>query len=138
MKYLNFDNPFFLVMLGAIPGALGRYVLGLLFDKSFAIPIGTLIANVAGSFILGMVVTLYRLQFIRPSVITAVGIGFCGSLTTMSSFAVQSVNLLANSYVLFLSYLIITLILIYIGAYLGRITVMYVYVRRNKQWISEN
>lgn len=132
MKYLNLDNPFFLIMLGAIPGALGRYVLGLIFNGPFAIPIGTLIANTSGSFILGMVVTLYRLQFIKPTVITSVGIGFCGSLTTMSSFAVESVKLLSSSYILFLSYLSITLIFVYLGAYVGRVTVMFIVVKRNQ------
>jgi CrcB protein len=130
MKYLNLDNPFFLVMLGAIPGALGRYILGLLFNGPFTIPIGTLIANTSGSFILGMVVTMYRLQFIKPAVITSVGIGFCGSLTTMSSFAVESVMILSSSYVLFLSYLSITLLFIYLGTYLGRVTTIFMIVRR--------
>ncbi len=133
MKYLNLDNPFFLIMIGAIPGALGRYFLGLLFNHPYyVIPIGTLIANISGSFILGMVVTLYRLQFIKPTVITSVGIGFCGSLTTMSSFAVESVKLLSSSSVLFLGYIVITLIFVYLGAYLGRVTVMFMIVRRNE------
>ena len=132
MNSLKLNNPFFLVMLGAIPGALGRYVFGLMFNGPFVIPVGTLIANTAGSFILGIVVTMYRLQLIRPTIITLVGIGFCGSLTTMSSFAVESVKLLTSSYVLFISYLCITLLFVYIGAYLGRVTVMYMIVRRNK------
>lgn len=132
MKFQKLNNSFFLVMFGAIPGVLGRYLLGLLFNGPFVIPVGTLIANVAGSFILGSVVTLYRLQLVKPTAITSIGIGFCGSLTTMSSFAVESIKLLANSYVLFFSYLLITLIFIYIGAYLGRISVMYVYIRRNE------
>ena len=131
MKILNFNNPIFLVMLGAIPGAIGRYVLGLVFKGLFAIPIGTLIANTLGSIILGIVVTLYRLQLIKPEVITSVGIGFCGSLTTMSSFAVESLELLSNSGVLFLSYLGITLLFVYAGAYLGRIIVMFFIVRRS-------
>ncbi len=137
MKIPNLNNSFFLVMFGAIPGALGRYFLGLLFNGPFVIPVGTLLANVAGSFILGSVVTLYRLQLVKPAAITAVGIGFCGSLTTMSTFAIESINLLANSYVLFLSYLSITLIFIYASAYLGRIAVMLLYVRRNEKWNLE-
>lgn len=132
MNSLNLNNPFFLVMLGAIPGALGRYVFGLMFNGPFAIPVGTLIANTAGSFILGIVVTMYRLQLIRPAIITSVGIGFCGSLTTMSSFAVESVKLLTSSNVLFFSYMSITLLFVYLGAYLGRVTVMFMIVRRNE------
>ena len=119
MKYFKLNNPIFLVMIGAIPGAIGRYVLGLVFNVPFfAIPIGTLIANTLGSIILGMVVTMYRLQLIKPEVITSIGIGFCGSLTTMSSFAVESLKLLTGSAILFLSYL-------------GRITVMFFIVRRS-------
>lgn len=132
MKYFKLNNPIFLVMIGAIPGAIGRYVLGLVFNVPFfAIPIGTLIANTLGSIILGMVVTMYRLQLIKPEVITSIGIGFCGSLTTMSSFAVESLKLLTGSAILFLSYLGITLLFVYVGAYLGRITVMFFIVRRS-------
>jgi CrcB protein len=58
------------------------------------LPLNVLIVNVLGAFILGIFVVLSEQWNLdgRYSLLTA--IGFCGSLTTMSSFALDSSNLL--------------------------------------------
>ena len=55
-----------------------------------------MIVNILGAFILGIFVILSEQWNLdgRYSLLTA--IGFCGSLTTMSSFALDSSNLLDN------------------------------------------
>lgn len=81
---------------GAVAGAFLRYkmvasplVVGIL-------PINVLLVNVIGSFILG-VFSILSVQWnldTRYSLLAAVG--FCGSLTTMSSFALETSNMIDN------------------------------------------
>ncbi|MDZ4743244.1 MAG: fluoride efflux transporter CrcB [Verrucomicrobiota bacterium] len=88
------------LILLAICGALGsllRYHVGafvhssvnrvLASEKEF--PYGTLFVNVFGSFILGFLVGVSIHHTLPPIVMTALGIGFCGALTTFSSLAVD-------------------------------------------------
>lgn len=76
-----------LVALGAAVGAPLRYLAGHVLDRAF--PNGTLLVNVAGSFVLG----LLSASALSGSAMALLGVGFCGGLTTYSSFAVQTVRL---------------------------------------------
>lgn len=68
-----------MVALGAAAGAPLRYLAGQwLTDHR-----GTLLVNVAGSFLLGLVLGLP----LSPRVVALVGTGFCGALTTYSTFS---------------------------------------------------
>ncbi|MGC2572368.1 MAG: fluoride efflux transporter CrcB [Candidatus Nitrosopolaris sp.] len=85
-----------LLVIGAIAGALLRYKIVsspmLLGD----LPLNVLFVNIIGSFILGVfsVVSLSWNLDTKYSILVA--IGFCGSLTTMSSFALETSNLMDN------------------------------------------
>lgn len=68
-----------LVALGAAVGASLRFLLAVRRPDRIA----TFTVNVAGSALLGALVHP------SPSVAALVGIGFCGALTTFSTFAVQ-------------------------------------------------
>ena len=73
-----------LVAVGAVPGALLRWQFGVaLQDRD-------VLVNVLGSLILGLLLGLPY----RPRIQLLVGIGFCGSLTTFSSWMVNSVDLI--------------------------------------------
>ncbi len=75
-----------LVALGAVPGAVMRWQVGAhLHDNN-------VIVNVLGAFILGWLVGLP----LRPKRQLLVGIGFCGSLTTFSSWMVDCVTFIAQ------------------------------------------
>ena len=75
-----------LVALGAVPGAVMRWQVGShLHDNN-------VIVNVLGAFILGWLVGLP----LRPKRQLLVGIGFCGSLTTFSSWMVHCVTFIAQ------------------------------------------
>ena len=52
-------------------------------------PFGTLFVNASGSLILGLVTGLFSQQMIPHVYAVAIGAGFCGSLTTFSTFAVD-------------------------------------------------
>ena len=87
---------FVFLAAGSVLGAFLRYKITespLLFNT---LPLNVLIVNIIGAFILGMFVILSEQWNLdgRYSLLTA--IGFCGSLTTMSSFALDSSNLLDN------------------------------------------
>jgi len=85
-----------IAVLGSI-GALVRYHLGgfvhtnanraLASEADF--PFGTLFVNALGSFILSLIAGLFSEGMIPHIFYVAIGAGFCGSLTTFSTLAVD-------------------------------------------------
>ena len=76
-----------LVALGAAIGAPLRFAVASRLDDE--VPWGTLAVNVAGSFVLGLLAALS----VDGHTYALLGVGFCGGLTTYSSFAVQTARL---------------------------------------------
>jgi len=81
--------------IGALLGAFLRYKVtgGNLFAGG--LPISVLLVNVIGSLILGASSTAVSSLGLDERYTLLIGIGFCGSLTTMSSFAFETVNLIS-------------------------------------------
>ncbi len=79
---------------GALLGAYLRYkITG--HDLSLnGVPLAVLIVNLIGSFILGLSMAGIQRFGLDQRYVVFIGIGFCGSLTTMSSFAYETANLL--------------------------------------------
>lgn len=73
-----------LVVVGAAPGAVLRYLAGHFLDDR--LPWGTILVNLTGSFLLGLFAGLA----LGGNTIALLGTGFCGALTTYSSFVVQT------------------------------------------------
>ncbi len=84
-----------LVALGAAVGAPARYLtdraVGHAHDGVF--PWGTLAVNVAGSALLGALAAGARAHDLPTAVMAAVGAGFCGALTTYSTFGYETLRL---------------------------------------------
>jgi len=80
-----------LVALGAAVGAVLRYLAGHWFDDD-RFPAGTLVVNVAGSFLLGA----FSAMVLSGSLFALIGTGLCGGLTTYSAFALETVLLERN------------------------------------------
>ncbi len=84
------------VAIGGVLGAVARYIISKLVP-GVEIPWGTLIVNVLGSFILSFVAYSSMLAevFTREQRLL-IATGFCGSLTTFSTFAYETFELYAE------------------------------------------
>lgn len=60
------------------------------------LPVSVLVVNVVGSFILGIFSILSVAWNLDTKYSLLAAVGFCGSLTTMSSFALDTSNLIDN------------------------------------------
>jgi CrcB protein len=90
------------VVLGAAIGAPLRYLTDLAVRRRHdsVFPWGTLIVNVAGSFLLGGIIGA-RTAFGGPDWwVVALGTGFCGALTTFSTFGFETLGLVEDGAVL--------------------------------------
>ena len=86
----------FAISLGAIPGALSRYYLTLFFTSRLgtAFPYGTFFINITGAFLMGFFTTLTSKFGISQVVQLFVAVGFLGSYTTFSTYALDTSNVL--------------------------------------------
>ena len=87
---------FLTISLAAIVGANLRYVISRLAVREFGpvFPYGTLVINVIGSFIVGLfVIWTTERVLIDPRWRLLVAVGFCGSFTTFSGYAFESMSL---------------------------------------------
>ena len=82
-------------------GTLARYGLGLLIagwlrGLGSSFPLGTLVINVLGSFVLSYVTTLALNGRLSLDVRLAMGTGFCGAFTTFSTFELEAHGLISR------------------------------------------
>jgi fluoride exporter len=84
------------VSIGASLGALLRWWLGLTLNEQFpAIPPGTLAANLIGGYVVGVAVAFFAsYSALAPEWRLFVITGFCGGLTTFSTFSAEVVTLM--------------------------------------------
>jgi len=84
------------ISVGASLGALLRWVLGMKLNAVLpAIPLGTLAANLVGGYVIGLCVAYFATRpDLPPQVRLFLITGFCGGLTTFSTFSAEVVDLL--------------------------------------------
>jgi CrcB protein len=87
------------VAIGSALGGMGRYLLGgliqRLLDTTF--PAGTLLINVSGSLLLGLIIRYAtETPTLTPELRAFFTIGLCGGYTTFSSFSYETVALLED------------------------------------------
>lgn len=120
---------YIIVFFGAGMGGMVRY-WGSNFVYKFlptTFPYGTLFVNVLGSFIIGIV--MYYLdanEMITQNVRIFLTIGFCGGLTTFSTFSYETINYLKEQQYLYaglniLANVFVTLVVLFIAYKLSKI-----------------
>jgi CrcB protein len=92
-------SPVLVIVLVLVSGALGaviRFGLSRLLPvaaRPHNVPRAVLIVNAVGSFIAGVALGLTQTELISPAIGIVIITGLCGGLTTFSTFAVESVEL---------------------------------------------
>lgn len=86
------------VALGGLAGAPARYLVDrAVTDRSETeLPIGTMVVNLSGSLIFGLLSGLGLGHHIGPVPLALFGSGFCGAYTTFSTFAMEALRLLED------------------------------------------
>lgn len=117
---------FVAVGLGAALGAWLRWLLGLALNPLLVgLPLGTLVANVLGGYLIGIAVGLFHFNAQWPLALKLFAItGFLGGLTTFSTFSAEVVErLLAGQPVLAFGLTSVHLAGSLLATYLGLLTV---------------
>jgi len=110
---------FVFLAVGSVLGAFLRYKITespLLFNT---LPLNVLIVNVVGAFVLGMFIVISEQWNLDGRYSLLAAVGFCGSLTTMSSFALDSSNLFDNHHYGTLAINLVANVGLSIGALVG-------------------
>jgi CrcB protein len=85
-----------LIGIGGSIGAAARYLIGRYLHKKSpnSWMNGTWVVNIAGSFLLGVLASLYWSEEIPEWSWMLFGTGFCGAFTTFSTFSVEALKML--------------------------------------------
>lgn len=91
-------NAFLAVFIGGGLGSVLRWAVSAKMNPLHQhIPVGTLTVNLVGSFIIGLALALLsRMTHIDDTVKLLITTGFCGGLTTFSTFSLEVVYLLQD------------------------------------------
>ena len=113
------DMTWLLVVLAGATGTAARYGIGLAVGPR-EFPWATLGINVAGSFLIGLVLTMGALGRVSPQTTTALAVGFLGAFTTYSTFSWETLALgRANHVALAVLYVLVSVLLGLLAAGLG-------------------
>jgi len=117
--------------IGATVGASCRYYIGIISAQYLGkgLPYGTLISNVIGSFIAGVLIVLVLDKlFLSETYRLMLLVGLAGSLTTMSALSIESIDMLSGGqYSQALINIPLNLVLSLLAASIGVMAAKYVF-----------
>ena len=88
---------YFLLAIGGAAGTVMRYIVSSAtyqFFSAAVFPWGTLMVNLTGSFIIGLLAGFNEANLVSPNMRTFLFIGLLGGYTTFSSFSLETMNLI--------------------------------------------
>jgi len=98
-KIVSMYRNLLLIGIGSFIGGISRYLLQQFVQNNYpsTIPYGTLIVNIIGCFIIGLVYELSgKGSLLSPEVRLFIATGICGGFTTFSSFAYENVSMVLD------------------------------------------
>ncbi len=110
------------VFLGGGFGSVLRYSVSKYFNNiESSLPYGTLLVNIIGSFIIGVVIGFtYKSNILTQNQTLFLAVGFCGGFTTFSTFAFENSEFIKNGdYLNFALYSIISIVFGVLAVFLG-------------------
>lgn len=107
-----------IVGFGGMIGSMARYIFGLAI-KPGSFPFATFIVNIAGSFIIGLVMG-FALKNLSSSGRLFLATGVCGGFTTFSAFSLECIELMKqHRYAMTLSYIVLTIVMGLVATFAG-------------------
>jgi CrcB protein len=110
---------------GGFAGAVARYAVGLWIGQRWgrSFPLGTFVINVSGSFLIGLLMSLFTERLIvNPHLRLLLVVGFLGAYTTFSTFEYETGALLKDGEWMFASINVIgSVFLGFVGLKIGEI-----------------
>ena len=117
------DRNLILVGVGGFLGSVFRYLVTILLARQFttSFPLGTLTVNIVGCFLIGVLFALSEKgNLLTPEWRIFLTTGFCGGFTTFSTFSYESIRLLQDGEILYLSLnVIVSVVIGFASTYLG-------------------
>jgi CrcB protein len=87
------------IAIGSAIGGMSRFLVGGAFQRLTAgtFPVGTLLVNVTGSFLLGVILRYgVETPSLTPELRAFLTVGFCGGYTTFSTFSYETAALMED------------------------------------------
>lgn len=87
-----------LIAAGGAVGTIGRYAMSGLAHRitQTVFPAGTLVVNLLGSFLIGLLWGLFEGSTLSPQLRSFLFIGILGGFTTFSSYSLETLNLMRD------------------------------------------
>lgn len=115
-----------LIGLGGFAGSIARFLVSKLSNQVewLSVPIGTLVVNVAGSFLIGLLIGISeKSPILTVELRMFLMVGLCGGFTTFSTFTGENLMLMRNGQILpLLLYTGLSILFGFTAVYLGYIS----------------
>jgi CrcB protein len=111
-----------LIALGGAAGSVLRYLVGGAIQRSSSsgFPIGTMVVNVSGCFLIGILVRQFLNMQLSNDLRALLIVGFCGGFTTFSTFSAETLALIeGGEYARAGAYVLLSVFLCLLGTLAG-------------------